>query len=358
MLKVGLIGCGGIGTMHAKCWMAMKDRAVLCAIADFATEKANALAAECGARVYQTADEMLQKEELDAVDICLPTALHAEFVLKAMARVKNVIVEKPLCLTEEEAERLLAAEKEHRAFIQVAHIGRFGASQRYLTEAVKSGRYGKLISADFVRLSARPTWVKDYDNEAKTGGMALDFHIHDTDYIRHLMGGDPDTLSANGVVTEDGVITHLWSEYRYGDAVIHTEASWDFPAHFPFTKTYRVRLEGATLIFENKVLTVYPEVGEPFSPPLDDGAVLDVGINIKSFGVFLRELTAFADAITSGGAAVVSLKEAASAIRIAKEEIRQIRKNAYNAHALHLVSHHARRTRREGNRPLRTRARL
>ena len=133
--------------MHAKCWMAMKDRAVLCAIADFATEKANALAAECGARVYQTADEMLQKEELDAVDICLPTALHAEFVLKAMARVKNVIVEKPLCLTEEEAERLLAAEKEHRAFIQVAHIGRFGASQRYLTEAANFWFLQQLVRA-------------------------------------------------------------------------------------------------------------------------------------------------------------------------------------------------------------------
>ena len=66
----------------------------------------------------------------------------------------------------------------------------------------------------------------------------------------------------------------------------------------PFTNTYRVMLEKATIIWDEKnVLTVYPEEGEAFEPQLEEDVVMDLGINISNFGLFLRELGCFADVI-------------------------------------------------------------
>ena len=100
MLKVGLIGIGGIGAVHAKAYNSLKNKVTLTAIADFNEEKAKEIAKESGATVYRDAKEMLEREQLDLVDICLPTALHAEYVLAALDHVKNVLVEKPVCLTQ------------------------------------------------------------------------------------------------------------------------------------------------------------------------------------------------------------------------------------------------------------------
>ena len=107
MLKVGLIGCGGMGAVHASCWMELKEEVVLAAVADADEQKALEVTKKTGARAYRDGMEMLENEELDIVDICLPTFLHAPYAMKAMERVKHVIMEKPVCLNETEAQALL-----------------------------------------------------------------------------------------------------------------------------------------------------------------------------------------------------------------------------------------------------------
>lgn len=322
MVRVGLIGCGGIGSVHAKSWMVLKDKAMLVAISDSDTVKAHKIAAECGAVVYKDACEMMQKENLDVVDICLPTFLHTEFCIEAMKYVKNIIVEKPICLREEEAQKLLEAEKITGARVQVAHVVRFSEPYRYLKEVLDSGIYGKLLSGNFVRISPKPVWVKDYDNVNRTGGMAIDLHIHDVDYIRYLMGSDPDELTSTVRKNADGALQHIWSTYYYGDAVLTSEGSWAYPVSMPFAGTYRVMLEKATLILDkNGVLTVYPEEGEAFEPKLSEDIKMDLGINISDFGIFLTELSSFADAIINNSASVVPLKDAVAAFRLVKKEL-------------------------------------
>ena len=321
-LRVGLIGCGGIGFVHAKSWMEQKEKAVLVAIADFDTEKADKIALECGAAVYKDAHEMMQKEELDVVDICLPTFLHTDYCIAAMQYVKNIIVEKPVCLTEQEAQRLLEAQKATGALVQVAQVARFARPYIYLKEVLDNGRYGRLLTGNFVRISPKPVWVKDYDNVNRTGGMAVDLHIHDVDYIRYLMGGDPDQVTSTVRKDADGIVHHIWSTYRYKDAVLMAEGSWAYPLSMPFANTYRVMLEKATIIWdEKKVLTVYPEDGEAFKPQLEEDVVMDLGINISNFGVFLRELGCFADVIQKNSDSVVPLSEAISSLRLVKQEL-------------------------------------
>lgn len=125
MYKVGLIGCGGIGAVHAECWLSMKQDVQLVALSDTMLSRAEKFADRVGAKVYSDGYEMLETEELDIVDICLPTFLHTRYLEKAMQHVKNVIIEKPICLTEKEAQTLLDAEKRTGALVQVAHVVRF-----------------------------------------------------------------------------------------------------------------------------------------------------------------------------------------------------------------------------------------
>ena len=322
MLKVGLIGCGYMGSMHAEAWMRMTDKVRLVAVADRNTERVTELVSPVGAHVYADAEEMLRCEVLDVVDICTPTSLHAPMILKAMDHVRDIVVEKPLCLTAEETDLLLEAQMKKGTRVQVAHVARFNPEYEYLAETVQDGRYGKLLSAQFSRLSPPPLWMHGFDDESFTGGMALDFHIHDVDFVRYLMGNaDPDALYSHGTVHTDGVIRHLWSAYHYGDTRLFTEASWYYPLR---TRGFCAKLEKATLILEHEVLTVYPNDGDAFVPALRK--ISDAPTPTFTDKIHY-ELSCFADAILRDAPAVVSLRDAAGAIRLAKREIAQIKEN-------------------------------
>ena len=323
MLKVGLIGCGGMGSVHATVWSEMTDKAELVAVADLNQDRWQKFADKLGAKFYTDAYEMMENEDLDVVDICTPTVTHAVFAINATKHVKHIIVEKPICLYDEEAELLLKAQKETGATIHVAHVTRFTPQSRYLKRLVDTGIYGKIVTADFHRFSPDPAWVVDHNNPAKTGGMAMDLHIHDVDFVRYIMGGDPDGLNSTVHKRADGTVDHIWASYRYGDAVISTECSWDYPLSMPFSRGARVRFEKATVIYaSDRPLTVYPEEGEAFTPELEATETRDLGINIKSYGDFNRELNCFADAILDGKKkSPVPLFEAISAMRLIRREL-------------------------------------
>lgn len=323
MLKVGLIGLGGIGAVHAECWLALSDKVRLVAVADTCQEKALKYADRTGARVYADGMELLEKEELDIVDICVPTFLHAEYVIQATKHVKNIMVEKPVCLKEREAGLLLKAQEESGARIQVGHVVRFMAAYKYLKEVVSLGRYGAVVTGQFSRISPRPVWMKGHDDIDRTGTMALDLHIHDADYIRYLMDGEPETMDSWGIRNEEGIIQHIWTSYRYGKAMVIAEASWDYPACFTFTATFRVKLEQAAVVLDEKgVVTVYPAEGIPFTPDLELPVIMDMGINVSDMGPYLNEINYFLDTIIGDAPeGIASLSEAVASFRMVRKEL-------------------------------------
>lgn len=327
MLKVGLIGCGGIGAVHAECWLAMGDSVQLVAIADVSTERAQKYADRSGARIYADGKDMLDSEALDVVDICVPTFLHAEYVLYAMEKVHNVIVEKPVCLGEAQAQQLLDAQKKTGALVQVAHVVRFTDAYAYLKEVVATGQYGKVKAGRFSRISPRPMWMKGHDDVNRTGSMALDMHIHDVDYIRYLMGSEPEDMSSWGVRDQEGIIQHIWTSYCYGDALLIAEGSWDYPAKLPFAATFMVRLEKAALVLDEKgVLTVYPEEGDAFVPELGAKEIMDLGINVSDLGPYLKEIRYFVENIQTGNQeGIASLSEAVASCRLVWKELQNLK---------------------------------
>ena len=126
MFKVGLIGCGFMGTMHINCYKAMSDRVEIVAVADLRADKAKELAEGTSAVIYNSAEELINNADVDFVDICLPTYLHTKYAVMAMEKGFNVFVEKPLCMNEEEAALLLETQKKIKSlpvFINV--VGKY-----------------------------------------------------------------------------------------------------------------------------------------------------------------------------------------------------------------------------------------
>jgi predicted dehydrogenase len=106
MLKIGLIGCGFMGSMHLNCYLNIPDVKVV-AVADVRPEKLSEAVNLSGAEGYATGKELIEKADVDVIDICLPTFLHTSHAVAAMKKGRKVFLEKPACLTREDCELLL-----------------------------------------------------------------------------------------------------------------------------------------------------------------------------------------------------------------------------------------------------------
>ena len=327
MIKVGIIGCGFMGGMHAACYKALESHGVrIHAMADTRMEFAERLAVQYGAKVFSSAKELIESDEVDVVDICLPVDLHVPHAVAAMMAGKHVFIEKPVCFLEEEMKLLLETEKSCRVKTQVGQVIRHWREYVWLKELVDSGKYGRVLWGHFKRLSAKPTWAGDgwVHQVKRSGGVAVEMHVHDVDYVRYLLG-DPDYVQSQAARDEYGVIQHITSLYRYGEDVsIVVEAGWDFPQTFPFTAEFRVKLEKAAVVLEGGVPTVYPDEGEAYQPELPEAYVAenDIGGNISDLGGYYNELKYFVEGLQGqNDLTVAPIHEAVASVKLALREV-------------------------------------
>lgn len=329
MLKVGLIGCGFMGTMHANCYKALEDKVKIVAVADVRRENAEELAKLFSSDIYSDGMDLITNADVDFVDVCLPTYLHAKYAIAAMEKGFDVFVEKPLCRTKEEAKELLDVQAKTGRKAQVGQVIRFWDEYAWLKDFKEKGEYGKLINAAFKRLSPRPDWAWDnwLHTPEKSGGMALDLHIHDTDFMRYLMG-EPKEVKAVGLEEKAGLNEYIMTIYEYDDAVLTAEAAWNYPASFPFTAGFRAKFEKATVVFEGGVVTVYPVSGEAFNPVIESACTLKAGSgNISDLGGYYNELKYFLEFLENPtGENIAPLKEGARSVELALEQIEKANK--------------------------------
>lgn len=267
MIKVGIIGLGGMGNMHFGVYEEVDDAGVV-ALADADEERLKPgksaqeiNVGEGGASIdpekhslYTDAEELLADGEVDMVDICLPTFLHAEFAVKAIEAGKHVLCEKPMALTREECDDVLAALDEGDVQMMVAQCIRFWPEYVYLKETVESNRMGKLLSAEFWRGGSIPEWswdgwLKDHE---RSGGAILDLHVHDTDFVQYLLGR-PRGVCSTGAIGPSGGYDVVDTVYLYEDKIsVHTGANMGLPPAFGFEMKYAVAFEKGCLTFSSK----------------------------------------------------------------------------------------------------------
>ncbi len=326
MFKVGLIGCGFMGTMHANCYKALSDKVQVVAVSDLRKEKAEELAALSGATIYSDGADLIENADVDFVDICLPTYLHEKYAVMAMRKGFNVFVEKPLCRSNEEAQNLLKVQAETGKIVQVGQVIRFWDEYVWLKNVKEAGTYGKVVSGAFKRLSPRPEWAWEgwLHQPEKSGGMALDLHIHDIDYVRYLMG-EPKRIQTVGLEEKPGLTEYMLTSYIYDDAVVSAEGSWNYPADFQFTAAYWVKFEKATVVFDGAKIVVYPVEGGSFTPELEK---VDIGTagsgNISDLGGYYNELKYFVEMLENPAMPnIAPLSEGARSVELALEGIKK-----------------------------------
>ena len=300
MLKVGLIGCGFMGAMHTNCYKNIAG-AELVAVADIRKEKAEELAKGTNAVIYGDGKELLANANVDIIDICLPTFLHAEYAMLAMEKVKYVFVEKPVALTAEEGKAMLEKSKETGCQVQVGQVIRFWDEYVELKKIVESGVYGKVINANFRRLSPRPDWGwENWLLDCKlSGGAGQDLHIHDVDYVLSLFGQPKNFYSVKNIAGEKN--SYVNTLMQYDDFVVGVEGTWDLPTSYPFTATFRVVFENAVVENTGGKFMLYTRAGA--SEIVMEKKELVGGVqggNISDLGGYYNELVYFCDKAKKG----------------------------------------------------------
>lgn len=317
-MKIGIVGVGFMGTTHASGWA--DTPAQIVGFTAETQQEAEDLAKQYQAKVYPDLDSMLP--DVDAVDICSPTHLHQEMILKAAAAGKHIICEKPLARTTEQAREAVNACKKAGVQLLVAHVVRFFPEYALAQSAIANGQIGRPAVLRLHRGSYRPkkpagNWFLD---EAKSGGIFMDLMIHDYDYARWI-AGDVETVSARRVTG-----SHPNAPVDYGlvilghksGAISHIAGSWAYP---PPTFITRFELAGdrgliefdseGTAPIHNLILKTSgsdaPDVGLPASP-----------VSESPYTIQIKEFYA---ALTDGKPTRVSATDGLASVQIAEAAI-------------------------------------
>ena len=191
-MRFALVGCGVIAPTHVRALLDLPGRAELVVCSDVVPERAQALAAEFGITAAPYAD-VLADPTIDAVTVCTPSGSHAEVGVPALLAGKHVIVEKPMDVSVEACDRLLAAQASSGATLAVVSQHRFDAASQVVRSAVAGGDLGRIVLAE-----ARVPWYRTqdyYDSgdwrgtwEGDGGGALINQGVHTLDLLRWIAG--------------------------------------------------------------------------------------------------------------------------------------------------------------------------
>ena len=200
-LRVGILGAGRIGRVHAETMAFRLPEAEIVAITDINTVAAQALAARCGIpRVAASIDEILGDKSIDAVLICTSTDTHADLIVRAAKAGKHIFCEKPIALELDKIDSALAAVKAAGVQLQVGFNRRFDSNFLRVRQAVSSGEIGK---PSLMHIISRDPAPPPMNFVRTSGGIFRDMMIHDFDMARYLMGEEVEEIyAAGGVLVE------------------------------------------------------------------------------------------------------------------------------------------------------------
>lgn len=331
MLRVGIVGFGFMGKMHFNCYKALEG-VTIAAVCDADEKRLHASSGVAGniagtenatdlsgISLFTDYDRMLKEEKLDAVSITLPTFIHPDFTCKALAAGVHVLCEKPMALNVADCDCMIAAAKQSGKILQIGQCIRFWPEYAKTKELIDSGKYGKVIALSLRRMTASPTWSSEnwLMNEQRSGGVELDLHIHDTDYVQYLFGV-PKAVSCFGAKKSNGGLAHIVSQFIYDDnKVVTAEADWVMKPSFGFEMSFNLMMDDATIVFDcnrKPAFKVCPAEGDAFTPEVEPG------------DGYSREIAHFIERIkTNAASTVVPLESSRNSIRIVEAQKESIR---------------------------------
>jgi predicted dehydrogenase len=198
MLKTGIIGCGSIARQrHAAEYLRNPDTEIA-AVIDLSRPRAEAMAADFGGKVYETAEQIIADPEIDLVSVCVANAYHAPITIDALNHGKHVLCEKPMAITLKDCEEMQAAAIKNGRRLFIGHNQRLTPAHKKAKEILASGELGRVISFTTAFGHKGPEmWSVDKSNNtwffkknAAAFGSMADLGIHKIDLMRYLIGGE------------------------------------------------------------------------------------------------------------------------------------------------------------------------
>ena len=268
LYKVAVVGCGGISKNHLNA-ISFLDNVKVVALCDIKPERAYEKREMFGldSKIYESFDKMLECEELDAIHISTPHYLHAPMTVAALKRDINVFLEKPMCITNEEALIMLDAEKASKGRVCVCFQNRFNPGTVAAKEIINNdgGPISAFCSIFWERNEPYYTesgWRGSIETEG--GGVMINQAIHSVDLLCEFLG-KPLTLCATkanhhlkGIIdVEDsceGMIK--FDSGKIGNFYATTAfCGYDYTLVFVLTKNHKIELRNGNLFVDNKLLT-------------------------------------------------------------------------------------------------------
>lgn len=196
-MKVGIIGAGRIGKVHAKNISMFVPEMEIKTIADpFMNEQTEAFAKSCGIpNTTKDANDILNDPEIDAVLICSSTDTHSKYIIEAAHAGKNIFCEKPIDYDLEKVHAAINAAKEAGVKLQIGFCRRFDHNHRAVYDMVRDGKVGKV---NIIKISSRDPEPPPVSYVKVSGGIFYDMMIHDFDMVRYVTGSEAVEISAVG----------------------------------------------------------------------------------------------------------------------------------------------------------------
>ena len=305
-MRVGLVGAGFMGGVHLNAYAGIPEVEVV-GVADARIESAVAGAKIVGARPYASYEELIAAEDVEVVDICLPTAFHRDLAVRAAGEGRHVILEKPIARTIEDAQEILDSFSGDGPRLFVGHVVRFFPEYVGIKQKIDAGDLGTI---GVVRTSRRSPfltgWNDWYADWRVSGGVLLDLVIHDFDYLRWTLG-EVERVYARGMLgREYNRLDYVLATLRFeSGAIAHVEGHWGYPGPF----NYSIEVAGS-----DALLTV--DSTEPTSLHLIGGVPEEMPYLASSKSPYEKELEHFIHCIATGEDPIVHAQDACEALRI------------------------------------------
>ena len=246
-IKVGIIGCGKIAQVRHIPEYAANPNAEVYGFYDINQARAEALAAKYGGKAFASYEELLADPEIEAVSVCAANHAHAEISIAALKAGKHVLCEKPMAVTLEECEAMVAAARESGKYLMIGQNQRLAKAHAKAKELIEQGAIGKVLTFRTIFGHGGPeTWSIDpgsnvwfFDKTKAAMGAMADLGIHKTDMIQYVLGSKIvktqavlttlDKKDATGSLI--GVDDNAICIYQMANGVIGTmTASWTYYA--------------------------------------------------------------------------------------------------------------------------------
>jgi predicted dehydrogenase len=328
MLNVGVIGLGMMGQTHLDIYGSRDDVRIV-GIADRDEDRLHGKAKAGGniegqakggvdlsqARKYTSAEELIADDEVQLVDVCLPTPLHRQIGETVLAAGKHLMMEKPLARTAADAKALADRASSADVLSMPGMCMRFWPGWPWLKEAIDDERYGKLLSLHLRRVTSNPGG-SFYTNGQASGGAIVDLHIHDADFVQWCLGM-PQSVNSVGYTGITSAIDHVVTQYHYANGpTVTAEGGWAMAEGFGFEMQYTANFERATAHFDINAPS-WLKVVEPGGKWQDVDLPAGMG--------YEHEISYLIDCIDQGRKPeTVTFADAAESIRLVEAEARSV----------------------------------